>query len=85
MASGFWVGQFVNAGHREEPRELGNGIDKKNGVIGPGDVHWVLRMKLERDRPSLPGRFPSPRRPLSMQYSSSSVLSMPTPHPVRLF
>jgi Reverse transcriptase (RNA-dependent DNA polymerase) len=50
IAGGFWVDDFVGIGSGEGLRELADGIDRKYGITGYGEVKWVLGMLLERDR-----------------------------------
>ena len=50
VASGFWVNDFIGVGCPEGLRVLREGINDRYGVSSLGDIHWVLGMKLERDR-----------------------------------
>jgi len=47
---GFWVDDCVAIGSGKELANLSKSIDAKYGIIGPGEVKWVLGMLLERDR-----------------------------------
>jgi len=50
VAAGFWVDDCVAIGSSRELSALAKGIDVKYGTTGLGEVRWVLRMLLERDR-----------------------------------
>ena len=52
VAGGFWVDDFVGIGSGKGLRALGEGINRRYGVTGSGDIRWVLGMMLERDRPA---------------------------------
>ena len=47
VAGGFWVDDFVGIGSGKDLCELANGVDKKYGITGHGEVKWVLGMLLE--------------------------------------
>jgi hypothetical protein len=52
VAGGFWVDDFIGVGCGEHLMALGKGINERYGVTGLDNIHWLLGMKVERNRPA---------------------------------
>lgn len=50
IAGGFWVNDFIGIGSGAQLKALADRLGDRYGITGLGEVHWILGMKLERDR-----------------------------------